>query len=266
MFFSEAAGRSLIAIIAKMHLLRNSGFQSFTKMYHNCVAPISDYFAGILGFNHFDSSNKIQNRACCYYLGLHPKTPITGLQDAMGWLLPKYRHIIALFRTWNRLTKLKTDWIVSKVLKWDNKMFNGWSKQFRDICDTLGCVQPCLGEVYDLELNKKIVQSKCQEDWLKNVSMKPKLRSYVMLKNIFKSERFVKMAHSKMSCSIFPQLRLGILPLEIETGRFQNISSESRMCHFCKNEIEDELHFVCVFPVYSNHRKILFQLTIISLI
>ena len=47
--------------------------------------------------------------------------------------------------------------------------------------------------------------------------------------------------------------------IEIETGRFRNIPSESRMCQFCKNEIEDELHFVCVCPVYSNHRKILFN-------
>ena len=31
------------------------------------------------------------------------------------------------------------------------------------------------------------------------------------------------------------------------------------MCHFCKNEIVDELYFVCVCPVYSNHRNILFN-------
>ena len=67
--------------------------------------------------------------------------------------------------------------------------------------------------------------------------MKPELRSYVMFKNIFKSESYVKMAHAKMSRSIFAQLRLGILPLEIEMGRFRNIPSENRMCHFCKNEI-----------------------------
>ena len=127
-------------------------------------------------------------------------------------------------------------------------MVIGWSKQFRDICHTLGCVQPRSGEV-------KMVE---------NVSMKPKLRSYVMFKNIFQSESYVKMAHSKMSRSIFAQLRLGILPLEIETGRFRNIPSESRMCHFCKNEIEDELHFVCVCPVYSNHRKILFNEIILT--
>ena len=119
-------------------------------------------------------------------------------------------------------------------------MVNGWSKQFLDICHTLGCVQPRL------------------------VSMKPKLRSYVMFKNIFKRESYVKMTHSKMSRSIFAQLRLGILPLDIETGRFRHIPSESRMCHFCKNEIEDELHFVYVCPVYSNHRKILLNEIIIN--
>ena len=67
-----------------------------------------------------------------------------------------------------------------------------------------------------------------------------------------------------MSRSIFAQLRLGILPLEIETGRFRNIPSESRVCHFCKNEIEYELHCVCVCPVYSNHRKILFNEIILT--
>ena len=72
------------------------------------------------------------------------------------------------------------------------------------------------------------------------------------------------MAHSKMSRSIFAQLRLGILPLEIEMGRFRNIPSESRMCHFCKNEIEDKLHFVCVCPAYSNHRNILFNEIILT--
>ena len=114
---SEAVGRSLSAMIAKMHVLRNSGFQTFTKMYHSCVVPIRDYFAGIWGLNHFDSMNRIQNRACRYYLGLHPKAPIAGLQGDMGLLLPKYRHIIALFRAWNRLTKLKTDRILKVNVK-----------------------------------------------------------------------------------------------------------------------------------------------------
>ena len=71
--FPGAAGKSLSAMIAMMYLglLNNPGFQTFTKMYHSCVVPISYYYFGIWGFNYFDFMNKIQNRACRYHLGLH---------------------------------------------------------------------------------------------------------------------------------------------------------------------------------------------------
>ena len=64
---------------------------------------------------------------------------------------------------------------------------------------------------------------------VENVSMNPKLRSYVSFTHIFKSETYVRMAHSKMSRFIFAQLRSGILPLEIETRSFRNIPSEKNV-------------------------------------
>ena len=40
------------------------------------------------------------------------------------------------------------------------------------------------------------------------------------------------------------QFRFGILPLNIETGRFRNQPVEDRLCTLCEfNEIEDECHF-----------------------
>ena len=56
--------------------------------------------------------------------------------------------------------------------------------------------------------------------------------------------------------SLLAQLRSGILPLRLETGRFQNIRDENtghfqklkveeRVCTLCNlNCIEDEIHFV----------------------
>ena len=60
--------------------------------------------------------NKIKKRACRYFLGLHSKCPLARLQGDVGWLLPKYRHVIALLRTWNRFGKLKPDRIIAKVV------------------------------------------------------------------------------------------------------------------------------------------------------
>ena len=44
------------------------------------------------------------------------------------------------------------------------------------------------------------------------------------------------------------QLRIGILPLEIATGRYTRKKVEDRICKLCKLDIEDEIHFVCVCP------------------
>ena len=46
---------------------------------------------------------------------------------------------------------------------------------------------------------------------------------------------------------------------------FMDVSSSLLCsCFTFENEIEDELHFVCVCPVYSNHRKILFNEIILT--
>ena len=83
-------------------------------------------------------------------------------------------------------------------------------------------------------------------------------------KNIFKedfcTEPYVKYCMSRKKRSILAQFRLGILPLNIETGRFRNISVNERICKFCvDNVIEDEMHFLCCCNVYADARKILYD-------
>ena len=66
------------------------------------------------------------------------------------------------------------------------------------------------------------------------------------------------------------QLRCGILPIRIETGRFTNIrdpitdklkkmKSTERICQLCtKDEIENEIHFY-VCPIYEHLRFLLYS-------
>ena len=55
------------------------------------------------------------------------------------------------------------------------------------------------------------------------------------------------------------QLRLGILPLKIETGRFSNLDREERLCDFCKDAVEDEIHFLFHCGLYHEFREFLFS-------
>ena len=59
------------------------------------------------------------------------------------------------------------------------------------------------------------------------------------------------------------QLRAGVLPLCIETGRYKQIEVSNRLCVFCDlNEIEDEYHFVCKCCLYVDIRNDIFTGTI----
>ncbi len=64
----------------------------------------------------------------------------------------------------------------------------------------------------------------------------------------------------KYEKSIFAQLRCGILPLRVETGRFSRTPLEDRKCEMCDLDvIEDEQHFICTCPLYSQERQVLYH-------
>ena len=53
------------------------------------------------------------------------------------------------------------------------------------------------------------------------------------------------------------KIRLSFHNLAIESGRYHNIDrSNERTCISCVNEIECEIHFIMVCPLYSKFRKL----------
>ena len=56
--------------------------------------------------------------------------------------------------------------------------------------------------------------------------------------------------------SLVARLLCGILPLGVETGRYKDIKKELRFCKICEgSEIEDEIHFIFVCPVFEDARE-----------
>ncbi len=51
------------------------------------------------------------------------------------------------------------------------------------------------------------------------------------------------------------QLRLGILLIEVEVGRYSQISLNDRTCPFCKNEVEDDIHFLLINCIMYNQGR-----------
>ena len=69
-------------------------------------------------------------------------------------------------------------------------------------------------------------------------------------------ENYIKYNLSSSERSAMAQFRFGILPLNIETGRFRNQALEERLCTLCEfNEIEDESHFLFKCSLYDELRR-----------
>ncbi len=48
------------------------------------------------------------------------------------------------------------------------------------------------------------------------------------------------------------QIRIGILPLHIETERFRNAKVEEKVCQVCNNgDVENEFNFVCICNLHN---------------
>ena len=51
------------------------------------------------------------------------------------------------------------------------------------------------------------------------------------------------------------KFRLSNHRLAIETGRYDGLKREQRVCSFCQNKIEDEAHFLFQCPIFRNLRQ-----------
>lgn len=97
----------------------------------------------------------------------------------------------------------------------------------------------------------------CKGNCLAKVQEKTQLRTYKNLRVGLEVAAHVNCLDSKRTRSLISQLRCGVLPIILETGRYHREPLEIRLCQFCdKNvvHVETEEHFVIECPAYDNER------------
>lgn len=258
----SSAGRALGGVIAKFREMKNVGGKTFTKMFEAAVVPVCDYASGVWGFKDFSCMNNVQNRSIRYFLGVHRFAPNGAIQGDMGWMPSKYRRFCNIMLLWNRLLKIEDTRLTKKIFLYDyNSCKNNWSSEVKSI---LGSVQ--MEQIFtnmlvcDMNSLKRNVSDLARTEWLHEIHNKPKLRTYVKFKYDTATEPYICLNLTRRARSLLAQFRSGILPLNIEVGRYTNVPSEQRICTFCEdNVVEDEFHFVCQCCLYENERLTLYS-------
>ena len=99
-----------------------------------------------------------------------------------------------------------------------------------------------------------------KSSWITRIEINTgKLRKYRTFKNEYKTEDYLSIPLSKKYRSSFTKFRSGVAPIRVETGRYENLKLEERICPICKTGVEDEFHVLFTCSAYDNFRNCLFN-------
>ena len=167
-----------------------------------------------------------------------------------------------MIRFWNRLLSLDDSRLTKRVfLAIHARNTTKWCRSLCDIMaetgmeDNFWYMMPC-----DLKLCLEKLMDVYIKKWKGLLPRKPKLRTYITFKNHFFTENYVKINLDRNQRSVLSQLRCGILPLHLETGRFCNTKLEDRKCQICCTEaVETECHFLFDCSFYQTERNAFYE-------
>ena len=257
---SESAGRALGSIQNKVYHLKGLDFKSYCKLFNVGVVPIMNYGAGIWGFKDYSKAENVQNRAIRFYLGVNNYSPKHAFKGDVGWVDDRVRRQIEMLRYWNRIVNMDNSRIEKKVFMMDKTICNkNWCAEIFSILSNLRLIDVfhnnSLVNIKDAE---RQLMELYKDNWEHQIQIIPKLRTYVQFKEQYECESYVYKVKERAHLSILAQFRFGILPLAVETGRYNDIPIEYRLCEFCSyNVLEDETHFMFYCSFYDDLRSIL---------
>lgn len=276
-----SANRALGLVIAKCKILGGVSYGVFTKLYDSMVSSIIEYGAGIWGTKNYSCINAIQNRACRFFLGVGKYTPNNAILGDIGWEPIFHRQWKAVTNLWCRLNNMNTDRLNRKVFVWadqistSNKQVKNWNYyikkhfcelNFNHFCniaefiDTSFVVNSVLSKMFLSHVNKW--RESLNADISRSGRGGNKLRTYRLFKDSYNTENYCKIPLPFSHRSAFAKFRCGVAPLRIETGRYENVSVNERVCSVCTNEVEDEAHVILRCPLYNNFRDELFNVAV----
>ena len=96
----------------------------------------------------------------------------------------------------------------------------------------------------------------------KSAKVLPKLRTYNLISEFSTDKSYLSKPLSFVQRKFLAKLRLGVLPIRIETGRFERPRKEAadRICKQCPNNSpETEVHFLIECPRHTQLRATFFS-------
>ena len=105
-----------------------------------------------------------------------------------------------------------------------------------------------------------IMKNKYVSYWNQTLQQSQKLSFYCTIKDDYSPSPYLVLTRKNPSRKALVRFRISSHQLRIETGRYEKIPRDERICYFCTgNKIEDENHFLLDCKAYSQIRDTFFS-------
>ncbi len=88
-----------------------------------------------------------------------------------------------------------------------------------------------------------------------------KLCTYRLFKHSFGKSHYLKDTHLTCAqCIAMAKMKCGVAPICLETGRYEGLTEQERICPVCNiDEIESKIHVIIFYPLYNDIRATLYE-------
>ena len=280
---SDLLERSQKAMFKLMSLFKDSkpSIATCLHLFDSIVVPIITYGAEVCGYRitkyHTlfkemcnDIFEKCHMKYCRYILGVSNKSAILGLYGELGRYPLAIKNTACFVKYWFRLLDIHEEdknTLLKNAFMFHKSTRSEWWKTIEHLLQlggrNIAHVSVKLGTsvIYDVVEQFKSSFRIGWEDTLFNDERKKKhgnkLRCYRSFKIIFECENYLKYCNNYTDRRNLAKLRISNHSLRIETGRYENIDVNERICQYCKSgKVENELHFLLEC---DNYREIRFK-------
>ena len=109
--------------------------------------------------------------------------------------------------------------------------------------------------VFIIQFKQRLIDQYFQ-DWHNTIQETSKLYLYRTIKLSYGLDKYTCVLNIRKFRHLYCSFKIGSLDLHIQSGRYNNIPREQRLCKLCTLEVEDEYHFLLKCPMYNELRNI----------
>ena len=267
-YITEKGRKATFATVKKC---RSLGFLSpkvALQLFDSNVLSILSYASEIWsGHKLNEEVEKVHLRFLKFILGVKDSTCTTAVYGEIGRFPLQLDVNLRTIKYWIRILKAKDESLVKKAFltlkHLDDAGFVTWASSIRNILtkynlsniwdDPSIVINETDRFIFDL---KDQMYSEFIEDWSRNLSSFPKLRSYITYKSHFSFEYYLFEVKEFKLRRYIAKVRLSSHDFQIEKGRYDRTPVEERLCTNCNLRcVEDEYHVLLQCPRYKDDRQ-----------